>query len=88
MRIPCRGNPFTEQLPSDSLGIVDVFTGRYQATAAVQKVTVKQRVYAPQYLLVPWHIIKHRDNFTFLPLAPFNGITSLKSSCYCMYQPL
>jgi hypothetical protein len=31
MRIRCRGNPFTEQLPSDSPGIVDVFTGRYQA---------------------------------------------------------
>jgi hypothetical protein len=28
----CRGNPFTEQLPSDSPGIVDVFTGRYLET--------------------------------------------------------
>jgi hypothetical protein len=32
MSIRCRRNPFTEQLPSDSPGIVDVFTGRYQAT--------------------------------------------------------
>jgi hypothetical protein len=31
MRIRCRGNPFTEQLPSDSPGIVHVFSGRYQA---------------------------------------------------------
>jgi hypothetical protein len=31
MRIRCHGNPFTEQLPSDSPGIV-VFPGRYQAT--------------------------------------------------------
>jgi hypothetical protein len=32
MRILCRGNPFSEQLPSDSLDIVDVFTVRYRAT--------------------------------------------------------
>jgi hypothetical protein len=32
MRILCRRNPFTEQLPSNSQGIVDVFTGRYRAT--------------------------------------------------------
>jgi hypothetical protein len=32
MRIRCHGNPFTEQLPSDSPSIVDVFPGRYQAT--------------------------------------------------------
>jgi hypothetical protein len=32
MCIRCRRKPFTEQLPSDSPGIVDVFTGRYQAT--------------------------------------------------------
>jgi hypothetical protein len=31
MCIRCCGNPFTEQLPSDSLGIVDVFTGHHQA---------------------------------------------------------
>jgi hypothetical protein len=31
MRICCHRNPFTEQLPSDSWGIVGVFTGRYQA---------------------------------------------------------
>jgi hypothetical protein len=30
--IRCRGNPFTEQLPSDSPDNVDMFTGRYQAT--------------------------------------------------------
>jgi hypothetical protein len=29
MSIDCRGNPFTEQLPSNSPGIVDVFTDRY-----------------------------------------------------------
>jgi hypothetical protein len=32
MRNPLRGNPFTEQLPGDSPAIVDMFTGRYQAT--------------------------------------------------------
>jgi hypothetical protein len=32
MRIRCGGKSFTEQLPSDSHGIIDVFTGRYQAT--------------------------------------------------------
>jgi hypothetical protein len=32
MRIRCRGNPFTEQLLSESPGIVDVFTGCYKAT--------------------------------------------------------
>jgi hypothetical protein len=32
MRILCCGKPFTKQLSSDSLGIVDVFSGRYQAT--------------------------------------------------------
>jgi hypothetical protein len=31
MRIRCRGNPFNERLPSDSPGVVDMFTGRYQA---------------------------------------------------------
>jgi hypothetical protein len=31
MHIRCRRNPLTEQLPSDSPGIVDMFTGRYQA---------------------------------------------------------
>jgi hypothetical protein len=31
MCIRCHGNPFTEQLPCDSPGIVDMFTGRYQA---------------------------------------------------------
>jgi hypothetical protein len=31
MRIHCRWKPFTEQLPSDSPGIIDVFTVRYQA---------------------------------------------------------
>jgi hypothetical protein len=35
MRIRCRGNPFTEELPSDGQGIVDVCAGRYQATAVV-----------------------------------------------------
>jgi hypothetical protein len=31
MRIRCCGNLFTEQLPSDSPGIVDVFSDCYQA---------------------------------------------------------
>jgi hypothetical protein len=35
MRNRCCWNPFTEQLPSDSLGIVDEFADRYQATAVV-----------------------------------------------------
>jgi hypothetical protein len=45
MRIRCRGIPFTEQLPSDSPGIVDVFTGRCQATAALHRVTAQRRIY-------------------------------------------
>jgi hypothetical protein len=32
MRIRCHGNLFNEQLPSDNPGIVDAFTGLYQAT--------------------------------------------------------
>jgi hypothetical protein len=32
MRIRFRGNPFTEQLPNDRVGIADMFTSRYQAT--------------------------------------------------------
>jgi hypothetical protein len=32
MRILRRGNRFTEKLPSNSLGIVGVFIGRYQTT--------------------------------------------------------
>jgi hypothetical protein len=32
MRIRFREKPFTEQLPSDSPGIVDVFTRPYQTT--------------------------------------------------------
>jgi hypothetical protein len=32
LRSRCRGNPFAEQLSSHTPGIVDVFTGRYQAT--------------------------------------------------------
>jgi hypothetical protein len=39
-------NPFTEQLPSDSPGIGDVFTGCYQATVTVHRVTAQ-----PQYLI-------------------------------------
>jgi hypothetical protein len=35
MSRPLHGNPFTEQLPNDRPGIVDVFTGCYQATAVV-----------------------------------------------------
>jgi hypothetical protein len=45
MRIRCRGDSFTEHLPSYSPVIADVFTGRYQATAAVHRVTAQQRVY-------------------------------------------
>jgi hypothetical protein len=52
MRIRCRGNPFTEQLPAESPGIVDVFTGRYEATAAVHRFTAQQRDYTPQYVVL------------------------------------
>jgi hypothetical protein len=31
MRVRCHGKAYTEKLPSDGPGIVDVFTGRYQA---------------------------------------------------------
>jgi hypothetical protein len=48
MPIRFRGNQFTEQLPSDSPSITDVFSGRYQATAAVHRVTAEQRIYTPQ----------------------------------------
>jgi hypothetical protein len=37
MSIRCQGNPFIEQLPNDSSGIVDVFTGRYQATYVLSR---------------------------------------------------
>jgi hypothetical protein len=60
MRIRCRGNPFTVQLRSDILGIVDVFTGRcletsvclsyYYIAAAVLvrfEVSSQQQVYTP-----------------------------------------
>jgi hypothetical protein len=64
MRIRYRGNPFTEQLPSESPHIVDVFTDRYLETGvclfvyciattlfAVRfEVSPRQRVYTPQYL--------------------------------------
>jgi hypothetical protein len=63
MSIRCRGNPFTEQLPSESPGFVDVFTGRcletgvylsaYCITTAVLavhfEVFAQQRLYTPQY---------------------------------------
>jgi hypothetical protein len=63
MRIRCRGNPFTEQLPDDSLGIVDAFTGHYSETGvclstycittavlvAHFEVPGRQRFYTPQY---------------------------------------
>jgi hypothetical protein len=66
MHIRCRGKPFTELLPSDSPGIVDMFTGRYLetvvyistyriATAVLVirfKVSARQRVYTPQYFEV------------------------------------
>jgi hypothetical protein len=45
-----RVDPYTEQLPGDSPGIVDVFIGRYPATAAFQRVTAHQRLYTPQYV--------------------------------------
>jgi hypothetical protein len=64
MRIRCRGNPFTEQLPSDSPGIVDVFTDRYLETGVFLsatciatvglvrfEVSAGQRVRTPQYEL-------------------------------------
>jgi hypothetical protein len=56
MHIHCHGNPFTKQLPSDNLGIVDVFTGRYEAMGAVHRVTPQQQVYVPQYLFV-YHLM-------------------------------
>jgi hypothetical protein len=62
MRICCCGNPFTEQLPSDSPGFVDVFSGRFLETAVCLsayciatallvrfEVSTQQRVYMPQY---------------------------------------
>jgi hypothetical protein len=50
MRIRGRGNPFTEQLSSSIPGIVDMFTGRYQAMSAVHRVTAQQRACTPQYV--------------------------------------
>jgi hypothetical protein len=63
MLIRCHGNPFTEQLPSDSPGIVDVFTERcletgvclsaYCIATAVLvvrfEVSAQQRVHMPHY---------------------------------------
>jgi hypothetical protein len=62
MHIRCLGNPFTEQLPSDNPGIIDMFNGRYlemriclsaycKATAVLVvhlEVSVQQRVFRPQ----------------------------------------
>jgi hypothetical protein len=62
MRICCRGNPFTEQMPSDSPGTADLFTGRYLEMGVCLsaycittvlfrfKVSAQQRVYTPKYL--------------------------------------
>jgi hypothetical protein len=43
MWIHCRRNPFTEQFLSDSKGIVDVFTGRYQARAVVPQLSSRSQ---------------------------------------------
>jgi hypothetical protein len=59
MRIYCREKPFTERLPCDSPGIVDVFTGRCLETGCCKttailvarfEVSARQRVYTPQYI--------------------------------------
>jgi hypothetical protein len=47
-------------LSRDNHGIVDVFTSRYQATAAVHRVTAPQRVYTPQYYLPSRLCLKQR----------------------------
>jgi hypothetical protein len=66
MRIRCSGNPFTELLPSDSPGIVDVFTGSYLGTGVCLsayciatvvlvvrfEVSAQQRAYTPQYYIL------------------------------------
>jgi hypothetical protein len=62
---PLRRSLFTEQLPSDSPGIVDVFTGRYLETGAflcayciatavlVRFVTsAQQRIYTTLYIYI------------------------------------
>jgi hypothetical protein len=63
MCIHCRGKLFTEPLPSDNTGIVDVFTGRYlqpgvclstysmtTAVLVLFEISAQQRVYTPQHL--------------------------------------
>jgi hypothetical protein len=49
------GKVFTEQSPSDSPSIADVFSDRYQATAAVHRGTAQQRVYKLQYVV--YHVL-------------------------------
>jgi hypothetical protein len=52
MPILCRGNPFTDKFTNASPGIVDMFTGLYQATAVVHSVTTQRRVYTPQHYYI------------------------------------
>jgi hypothetical protein len=74
MRIRCRWNPSTELLPSDSPGIVDVFTGRHletgvclstycTATAVLVvrfEVSAEQRVYTPQYYIITQYYVPRK----------------------------
>jgi hypothetical protein len=49
MCIHCYGKPFTEQLPSDSLGIADMFAIHYQATHVLLAIVAQQQLYILQY---------------------------------------
>jgi hypothetical protein len=55
-----RWNPFTEQLPSDSPAIVDVFTGRYQAMNVYSGSTIPAfRRHVTIYITVPLSVSVH-----------------------------
>jgi hypothetical protein len=62
MRIRYRGNLFTEQLPSNSQGFVDMFIGRYQATHAPRDRCIATAVHAYNtkvfFFYFSYHILK------------------------------
>jgi hypothetical protein len=61
MRIRYRRKPFTEQLPSDSAGIVDVFIGRYQATHVPSSYNILTQLLTPWTLTIVLYLNKKQD---------------------------
>jgi hypothetical protein len=42
----------------------------------------------PQYVFMAWCLVKHRDNFTFLPFFTQNAVELLKDKAYYASQNL